>query len=91
MPSRSRAARKCRSAWGSSPYGVCWQGRGTVRQRLGPTTPVAGDYAAGANATPGAGLAYVGLGAALVATLIAGIYPAWKAGRVAPVETIRLV
>jgi len=29
--------------------------------------------------------------AALVATLIAGIYPAWKAGRVAPVETIRLV
>jgi ABC-type lipoprotein release transport system permease subunit len=29
--------------------------------------------------------------AALVATLLAGIYPAWKAGRVAPVETIRLV
>lgn len=58
------------SAWGSSPYGVRWQGRGTVRQRLGPTTPVAGVYAAGANATPGAGLAYVGLGAALVATEI---------------------
>lgn len=29
--------------------------------------------------------------AALVATLAAGIYPAWRAGRVAPVETIRLV
>jgi ABC-type lipoprotein release transport system permease subunit len=29
--------------------------------------------------------------AALFATLLAGIYPAWKAGRVAPVETIRLV
>jgi ABC-type lipoprotein release transport system permease subunit len=29
--------------------------------------------------------------AALGATLMAGIYPAWKAGRVAPVETIRLV
>lgn len=29
--------------------------------------------------------------AALVATLAAGVYPAWKAGRVAPVETIRLV
>ncbi len=28
---------------------------------------------------------------ALAATLVAGIYPAWKAGRVAPVETIRLV
>lgn len=29
--------------------------------------------------------------AALLATLAAGLYPAWKAGRVAPVETIRLV
>ena len=29
--------------------------------------------------------------AALLATLVAGLYPAWKAGRVAPVETIRLV
>ena len=29
--------------------------------------------------------------AALLATLAAGIYPAWKAGRVAPAETIRLV
>jgi len=29
--------------------------------------------------------------AALVATAAAGVYPAWKAGRIAPVETIRLV
>jgi putative ABC transport system permease protein len=29
--------------------------------------------------------------AALLATLAAGVYPAWRAGRVAPVETIRLV
>ena len=29
--------------------------------------------------------------AALLATVAAGIYPAWKAGRVAPAETIRLV
>jgi len=29
--------------------------------------------------------------AAVVATLLAGLYPAWKAGRVNPVETIKLV
>jgi phytoene dehydrogenase-like protein len=56
--------------WGGSPYGVLWQGRGTVRRRLGPTTPVPGVYAAGAHATPGSGLAYVGLGAALVAGVV---------------------
>ena len=53
--------------WGSSPMGVLWQGRGTVRARLGPRTPIAGGYAAGAHATPGAGLPFVGLSAALVA------------------------
>lgn len=56
--------------WGSSPMGVLWQGRGTVRQRLGPRTPIAGVYAAGAHATPGAGLPFVGLSAALVAAEI---------------------
>lgn len=56
--------------WSGSPYGVLWQGRGTVRQRLGPQTPVAGVYAAGASATPGAGLPYVGLSAALVAQAV---------------------
>lgn len=30
-------------------------------------------------------------GTAIVATLVSGLYPAWKAGRVAPVETIKLV
>jgi ABC-type lipoprotein release transport system permease subunit len=30
-------------------------------------------------------------GAALLATLLAGLYPAWKAGRIAPVESIKLV
>jgi phytoene dehydrogenase-like protein len=53
--------------WGGSPMGVLWQGRGTVRRRLGPTTPIPGVYAAGAHATPGAGLPFVGLSAALVA------------------------
>ena len=56
--------------WQTSPYGVLWQGRGTVRQRLGPRTPVEGVYAAGAHATPGGGLAFVGLSAALVAQVV---------------------
>jgi UDP-galactopyranose mutase len=62
-----RSPRDLVQAWGGSPMGVLWQGRGTVRRRLGPTTPVPGVYAAGAHATPGAGLPFVGLSAALVA------------------------
>ena len=56
--------------WGGSPLGVQWAGRRTVRQRLGPRTPIPNVYAAGAHATPGAGLPYVGLSAALVAQVI---------------------
>ncbi len=56
--------------WGGSPLGVRWQGRGTVRRRLGPTTPVPGVYAAGSHATPGSGIPFVGLSAALVAQAI---------------------
>jgi phytoene dehydrogenase-like protein len=56
--------------WGGSPLGVQWQGRGTVRQRLGPGTPIEGLYAAGSHATPGSGLPYVGLSAALVAQVV---------------------
>lgn len=56
--------------WGGSPWGVLWQGRATVTERLGPRTPVPGVYAAGASATPGAGLPYVGLSAALVAQVV---------------------
>jgi UDP-galactopyranose mutase len=56
--------------WGGSPYGMLWMGRNTVHQRLGPTTPIPGLYAAGAHATPGAGLPFVGLSAALVAQAI---------------------
>jgi UDP-galactopyranose mutase len=56
--------------WGGSPLGVLWQGRKTAFRRLGPATPVPGVYAAGAHATPGAGLPYVGLSAALVAQLV---------------------
>ncbi|HEY3528414.1 MAG TPA: FAD-dependent oxidoreductase [Nocardioides sp.] len=56
--------------WGGSPLGVLWESRGTVRQRLGPRTPIAGVYAAGSHAAPGSGLPYVGLSAALVAQVV---------------------
>lgn len=62
-----RSPRDLVEAWGGSPLGVLWQGRRTVRERLGPRTPIPGVYAAGAHATPGSGLPYVGLSAALVA------------------------
>lgn len=53
--------------WGGSPAGVLWQGRGTLTHRLGTRTPIAGVWAAGAHATPGAGVPFVCLSAALVA------------------------
>ncbi|KAA1428982.1 phytoene desaturase family protein [Nocardioides antri] len=56
--------------WNGSPCGVLWQGRGTVRYRLGPTTPITGVYAAGAHAAPGAGVPFVTQSAALVAQAI---------------------
>jgi len=56
--------------WNGSPCGVLWQGRGTVRYRLGPTTPIKGVYAAGAHAAPGAGVPFVTQSAALVAQAI---------------------
>jgi phytoene dehydrogenase-like protein len=62
-----RSPREQVETWGGSPMGVLWQGRDTVRRRLGPSTPIPGVYAAGAHATPGAGLPFVGLSAALVA------------------------
>ncbi len=57
-------------AAGGSPYGPAWEGRATLRRRLGPTTPVEGLYAAGAHAAPGAGVPFVGLSAALVAQVV---------------------
>ena len=65
-----RTPREMVEHWGSSPHGVLWQGRATVRHRLGPETPVRGVYAAGAHATPGGGLPFVGLSAALVAQAV---------------------
>jgi phytoene dehydrogenase-like protein len=57
-------------AWGGSPYGVLWQGRATVERRAGTTTPWPNVFCAGAHATPGAGIPFVGLGAALAAAAI---------------------
>ncbi|MDX6357024.1 MAG: hypothetical protein QOH37_78 [Nocardioidaceae bacterium] len=54
-------------AWHGTPLGIEWEGRGTVRRRLGPRTPVPGVFACGSHANPGSGLPYVGLSAALVA------------------------
>lgn len=65
-----RSPRDLVEQWHGSPLGVLWQGRGTVRRRLGPRTPVEGLYAVGAHATPGSGLPWVGLSAALVAQCV---------------------
>ena len=65
-----RSPRDLVEEWGGSPLGVLWQGRQTAFRRLGPATPVPGVYAVGAHATPGAGLPFVGLSAALVAQLV---------------------
>jgi UDP-galactopyranose mutase len=65
-----RTPRDLVERWGGTPLGVLWQGRGTVRRRLGPRTPVEGVYAAGSHAAPGSGLPYVGLSAALVAQVV---------------------
>jgi phytoene dehydrogenase-like protein len=62
-----RSPRQLVEEWGGSPLGVLWLGRATLRERLGPGTPIPGVYAAGAHATPGSGLPHVGLSAALVA------------------------
>lgn len=66
----AHSPRDVEERYGGSPLGVRWRGRSTVRHRLGPRTPIPGVYAAGAHATPGAGLPFVGLSAALVAQVV---------------------
>jgi len=65
-----RSPRDLVSEWNGSPQGVLWQGRGTIRNRIGTVSPIGGVYLAGAHTTPGAGLPSVGLSAALVAQVI---------------------
>jgi phytoene dehydrogenase-like protein len=65
-----RSPRDLVADWNGSPHGVLWQGRGTLRHRMGTTSPIGGVYLAGAHTTPGAGLPSVGLSAALVAQVV---------------------
>ncbi len=62
-----RSPREQVTEWGGSPYGVLWQGRGTITHKLGTSTPVPDVYCAGAHAAALTGLPFVGLTAAVVA------------------------
>ncbi len=66
----ARSGAELTRIWGGSPLGAQWDGRRTVATRPGPRTTVAGLYAAGAHANPGAGLPFTGLSAWLVAQSI---------------------
>lgn len=57
-------------AWGGSPYGVAWQGRATVAQKLGTTTPVPGVLCAGVHVGAWSGLPFAALTAANVAEVV---------------------
>lgn len=55
---------------GGSPFGTAWRGARTLLDRPSNATPITGLFCVGATAHPGAGLPYVGLGAATVASLV---------------------
>jgi UDP-galactopyranose mutase len=57
-------------AYGGSPYGVLWQGRGTLRHKLTGETPVRGVYCAGVHAGAWSALPFALLPAAQVAELL---------------------
>nr|WP_297417109.1 FAD-dependent oxidoreductase [uncultured Nocardioides sp.] len=65
-----RSPREQVVAWGGSPYGVLWQGRNTVHQRLGTRTDIEGVYAVGAHVAGTSGLPFATLTAAVVAERI---------------------
>jgi UDP-galactopyranose mutase len=56
--------------WGGSPYGVAWQGRATLAQKLGTTTPVPGVLCAGVQVAAWSGLPFAALTAANVAEVV---------------------
>ena len=65
-----RSPRQLVELYSGSPAGVLWQGRGTVRDRVGTRTPLPHVYAAGAHTGGGAWLPFVGLSAAVAADVI---------------------
>jgi UDP-galactopyranose mutase len=65
-----RSPRDLVEQWGGSPLGMLWQGPRTSHDRLGARTPIAGVHVAGAHATTGFGIPFVGLSAALVAEVV---------------------
>lgn len=66
-----RSPRQQVEEYGGSPYGVLWQGRDTLRQRLSTRTPLPNVYVAGAAATVSATPAFVALTASQVAQAVA--------------------
>jgi UDP-galactopyranose mutase len=80
-----RSPREQVVAWGGSPYGVLWQGRATVRERLGTRTHVPGVYAAGAHVAGTSGLPFATLTAAVVAERIGEV----PRGRATPEPSTR--
>lgn len=65
-----RSPREQVLAWGGSPYGTVWQGRATLDQKLGTTTPVPGVLCAGAHVAAWSGLPFTALTAATVADVV---------------------
>jgi phytoene dehydrogenase-like protein len=65
-----RSPREQVVAFGGSPYGVQWQGRGTLRHKLAGRTPVEGAYCVGAHAGAWPALPFALLPAAQVAELL---------------------
>jgi UDP-galactopyranose mutase len=65
-----RSPRELVEHYSGSPAGVLWQGRATVRDRIGTRTPLPHVYAAGAHTGGGAWVPFVGLSAAVVAEAV---------------------
>jgi phytoene dehydrogenase-like protein len=65
-----RSPRDLVEHFGGSPSGVLWQGRATLRERLGTVTPLPRVHVAGAHTGGGGWVPFVGLTGALVAQAV---------------------